>query len=54
MYVIENPNTNLVSTSEKLKIKVHSVDTIPTSLQNWVTKEIDKFRKKFELIDIAN
>ena len=54
MYVNENLNTNLISTSEKLKIKVHSVDMIPTSWQSWVTKEIDKFRKKFESMDISN
>ena len=47
MYVIENPNTNLVSTSEKLKVKVHSVDMIPTSWQSWVIKKIEKFRKQF-------
>ena len=54
MYVIGNPNTNLISPSEKLKVKIHSVDMIPTSWQSWVTKEIDKYRQIFESMDNSN
>ena len=45
MYVNENPNTNLISTSEKLQVKVHSVNMIPISWQRWVSKEIVKLKK---------
>ena len=45
IYVNENPNTNLISTSEKLKVKVHSVNMISTSWQRWVSKEIVKLKK---------
>ena len=53
IYVNENPNTNIISTSEKLKVKIHSVNMIPISLQRWVSKEIVELKKKFELIDIT-
>ena len=45
IYVNENPNTNLISTSEKLKVKVHSVNMITNSWQRWVSKEIIKLKK---------
>ena len=54
MYVIESPNTNLISTSEKLQVKVHYVNMIPTSWQRWVSKEIVKLKTQFESIDISN
>ena len=54
MYVIESPNTNLISTSEKLQVTVHSVNIITTSWQSWVAKEIVKLKKQFESIDISN
>ena len=54
IYVNENPNTNLISTSEKLKVKVHSINMIPPLWQRWVLKEIVKLKKQFESIDITN
>ena len=31
IYVNENPNTHIIKTSEKLKVKIHSVNMIPIS-----------------------
>ena len=35
IYVNENPNTNIINTSEKLKVKNHSVNMIQNSWQRW-------------------
>ena len=38
IYVNENPNTNLLSTTEKVKVKIHSVNMIPISWRGYVSK----------------
>ena len=40
IYVNENPNPNLLSTSEKLKVKSHSVNMIPIAWRGYISKEI--------------
>ena len=48
IYVQENPNTNLLSTSEKVKVKIHLVIMIPFAWCNYVSKEIIRLKKQFE------
>ena len=40
IYFNENSNTNLRSTSEKLKVKIHSVNMIPIAWRGYFSKEI--------------
>ena len=40
IYVNENQNTNLLSTSEKVKVKIHSVNMIAIAWRGYVSKEI--------------
>ena len=49
IYVRENPDINLLSTSEK--IKVNFVSIIPFVCRNYVSKEIDRLKKEFEQSD---
>ena len=51
IYVNENPNTNLLSTSEKVKVKLHSVNMIPISWSGYVSKEIIRLKKEFDQSD---
>ena len=45
-YVNENPDTNILSTSEKLKVKIHLVNMIPFAWRSYVSKEIIRLNKK--------
>ena len=49
IYVRENPDINLLSTSEK--VKVNLVSMIPFAWCNYVSKEIDILKKEFEQSD---
>ena len=51
IYFNENSNTNLLSTSEKLKVKIHSVNMILIALRGYVSKEIVRFKKEFDQSD---
>ena len=51
IYVNENPNTNLLSTTEKVKVKIHSVNMIPISWRGYVSKEIIKLKTEFDQSD---
>ena len=51
IYVNENTNTNLLSTSEKVKVKIHSVNMIPMSWRGYVSKEIIRLKKVFDQSD---
>ena len=48
IYVKENPDTNLLSTSEKVKVKILLVSMIPFASCNCVSKEIIRLKKEFE------
>ena len=41
IYIKENPETNLLSTSEKVKVKIHLVSMIPFVWRNYVSNEIE-------------
>ena len=49
--VNKNPNPNLLSTSEKGKVKIHSVNIIPISWRGYVSKEIIKLKTEFDPSD---
>ena len=44
IYVKENPDTDLFSTSEKVKVKIHSVNMIPIAWLSYVSKEIVRLK----------
>ena len=48
IYVNENTNTNLLSTSEKINVKIHSVNMVPITWRGYVSKEIVRFKKEFD------
>ena len=45
IYVNENPNPNLLSTSEKLKVNIYSVNMIPIAWPGYISIEIISFKK---------
>ena len=51
VYVKENPDTDLLSTSEKVKVKIHLVNIIPFAWLSCVSKEIVRLKKEFEQSD---
>ena len=51
IYVNENPNPNLLSTSEKLKVNIHSVNMIPIAWRGYISKEIISLKKVFDQSD---
>ena len=51
IYVKKNPDTNLLSTSENVKVKVHLVSMISFVWRNCVSKEIDRLKKELEQSD---
>ena len=51
IYVNENPNTNIISTSEKVKVTIHLVNMIPTSWRGYVSKEIIRLKNEFDQSD---
>ena len=51
IYVKENPDTNLLSTSENVKVKVHLISMISFVWRNCVSKEIDRLKKELEQSD---
>ena len=46
IYVKENPDTDILSTSEKVKVKIHLVNMIPFAWRSYVSKEIIRLNKK--------
>ena len=48
IYVKENQDTDLLSTSEKVKVKIHSVNMIPFAWLSYVSNEIVRLKKEFE------
>ena len=48
IYVKENLDTNLLSNSEKVKLKIHLVSMIPFAWRDYVSKEIIRLKKEFE------
>ena len=46
IYVKENPDTELLSTSDKIKVKIHLVNMIPFVWRSYVSKGIVRFKKK--------
>ena len=48
IYVKENPDTNLLSPLEKVKVKIHVVNMIPFEWLSYVSKEIIRLKKEFE------
>ena len=51
IYVKENPDTNLLSTSENVKVKINLVSMISFVWHNYVSKEIDRLKKELEQSD---
>jgi len=51
IYVNKNTNTNLLSTSEKVKKKIHAVNMIPIAWRGYVSKEIVRLKKEFDQSD---
>ena len=51
IYVKENPDTELLSTSDKIKVKIHLVNMIMFVWRSCVSKEIVRLKKEFEQRD---
>ena len=51
IFVKENPDTNLLSTSEKVKVKIHLVSMILFAWRTYISKEIIRLKREFEQSD---
>ena len=51
IYVKENTDTELLSTSDKIKVKIHLVNMILFVWRSCVSKEIVRLKKEFEQRD---
>ena len=51
IFAKENLDTNLLSTSEKVKVKIHLVSMIPFTQRSYVSKKIIRLKKEFEQSD---
>ena len=51
IYVKENPDTNLLSTSEKVKAKIHLVSMIPFAWRIYLSKDVVRLKKVLKQSD---